>query len=133
VLFLDLDGFKGINDRYGHDVGDYSLIQFAERLQTSVRDTDIVARLAGDEFVIVLESLRDGAPEAQAVATQIISNMSEPLELNGEKITLSTSIGIYVHHAGDILTAEKLIAAADLAMYEAKRSGNNRIFLATAD
>ncbi|HSB95300.1 MAG TPA: PAS domain S-box protein [Spongiibacteraceae bacterium] len=131
ILFLDLDGFKAINDRYGHDSGDYLLKQFAQRLLACVRATDIVARLAGDEFVIVLEGLGDGAAEAQAVAAQILSTMSEPIESNGNHLAFGTSIGIYVFQAGGSTDPEQLIALADRAMYEAKRGGKNRIFLAS--
>jgi diguanylate cyclase len=132
VLFLDLDGFKAINDRYGHDAGDYLLKQFAQRLLACVRATDIVARLAGDEFVVVLEGLKQGAAEAQSVAAQILSTMDEPVELSGNHLAFGTSIGIYVYRTGSLIDAELLIGRADQAMYEAKRGGKNRIFLAAA-
>jgi diguanylate cyclase len=130
ILFLDLDGFKAINDRYGHDAGDYLLKQFALRLLACVRVTDIVARLAGDEFVVVLEGLQQGGVEAQSIATQILAAMGEPIDLNGHRLAFGTSIGIYVYRTGVSIDAEALIARADQAMYEAKRGGKNRIFLA---
>lgn len=132
VLFFDLDGFKGINDRYGHDAGDYLLKQFAARLLACVRTTDIVARLAGDEFVVVLEALENGMAESEAVAQQILDSMHDPIEFNGDQFTFGTSIGLCIYRAGDTSEPEQLIAAADRAMYEAKRSGKNRLFLASA-
>jgi diguanylate cyclase (GGDEF)-like protein/PAS domain S-box-containing protein len=130
VLFFDLDGFKGINDRYGHDAGDYVLKQFAERLLACVRATDIVSRLAGDEFVVVLEGLRDGAAESGKVAAQILDSMQAPIEFSGQRLALGTSIGLSIYRAGDTSGAERLLSAADQAMYEAKRGGKNRLSLA---
>jgi diguanylate cyclase (GGDEF)-like protein/PAS domain S-box-containing protein len=132
VLFFDLDGFKAINDRHGHDAGDHLLKQFAGRLLSCVRNTDIVSRLAGDEFVVVLESLEDGAADSQAVALQILDSMQAPVEFGGQPLAVGTSIGVAVYSAGDDTSAEQLLSAADKAMYESKRSGKNRLSFAAA-
>lgn len=132
VLFFDLDGFKGVNDRYGHDAGDHLLRKFAERLLACVRSTDIVARLAGDEFVVVLEGLEDGVSEAEAVARQILEeNERAPIALDGEVLTFGSSIGLSIYHPGDATSPEQLINSADQAMYSAKRDGRNRFSFAT--
>lgn len=131
VLFFDLDGFKSVNDRYGHDAGDYLLKQFAARLQACVRNTDIVARLAGDEFVVVLEGLHDGAAESEAVARQILDETREsPIVFDGETLLFSASIGLCIYRPGDASGPEQLINAADQAMYAAKREGKNRFAMA---
>lgn len=128
LFFLDLDGFKTINDQYGHDVGDSILRLFAARLLKSVRSTDLVARLAGDEFVILLEALRASHAAADKVGQKILAAMREPFFIGTRKITLSTSIGLYMHETSDAADAEEMLTLADQAMYSAKRSGKNRMF-----
>lgn len=131
VLFFDLDGFKSVNDRHGHDAGDHLLKQFAERLRACVRSTDIVARLAGDEFVVVLEGLEDGRGESAAVARQILEEAADmPIAFEGEQLTYSASIGLCIYSPGDARGPEQLINAADHAMYTAKREGKNRFSFA---
>lgn len=132
VLFLDLDNFKGINDRYGHDAGDQLLKEFAGRLRQCVRETDTVARLAGDEFVIVFEALKNGMADAETLAEKIVELMGEAFALNGEHHLVGTSVGIYMHEPHVAITPEQALAAADRAMYQAKRAGKNRICLARA-
>jgi diguanylate cyclase (GGDEF)-like protein/PAS domain S-box-containing protein len=132
VLFLDLDGFKAINDRYGHDGGDNILKQFANRLTQCVRETDTVARLAGDEFVIVLELVKQGEVDAKKVATKILQAMREPFLVNNVACTMGTSIGICVRESDCSMNPEEMIAQADQAMYRAKRAGKNRLYLAEA-
>jgi diguanylate cyclase len=127
---MDLDGFKGINDHYGHDGGDHVLKQFAQRLKSCVRETDTVARLAGDEFVILLEGLKNGPSDAEKVGTKILFAMREPMILNGESCQISTSIGIYLRESEQDTDPEQMISAADHAMYHAKRAGKNKIHLA---
>lgn len=133
VLFLDLDGFKLINDRYGHEAGDSLLQQFAQRLRHCVRKSDTVARLAGDEFVILLEDLKNYKGDTQGLGASIIEAMRTPFDLDGAQHVISTSIGIYVHRPDRDVTPEQLIAAADEAMYKAKRGGKSRIYLANAN
>lgn len=127
VLFLDLDGLKRVNDEHGHPAGDALLCQFARRLRTCVRETDTVSRLAGDEFVVVLEGLLDAEADARAVGAKIIEAASQPFELASGRIEVGTSIGLCVHRPGEPAHAEALIAAADHAMYAAKRAGRGRI------
>ena len=123
LLFLDLDRFKEINDTHGHGVGDAVLREFAARMAASVRATDTVARLAGDEFVIILEVLNQ-RDEAAMTAAKIVKSMRDPVVVNGKTLQLSTSVGIALFE-GAIQNAEALVAAADAALYKAKRAGRN--------
>jgi diguanylate cyclase (GGDEF)-like protein len=119
VFCLDLDGFKGVNDRLGHATGDAVLVAVAGRLRASVRDTDFVCRLGGDEFVILLPNIMPG--EIEAVARRIITRVSEPFEF-APAARVGVSIGIAsVPHDG--VSADELLSAADRAMYDAKRRG----------
>jgi diguanylate cyclase (GGDEF)-like protein/PAS domain S-box-containing protein len=124
LLFLDLDHFKTINDTFGHEGGDLALQEFARRLQDSVRETDTVARLAGDEFVIILEAIRH-ADEACAVATKIVAAMQAPMRIFDTHRMYSASIGIAVRHAGEI-DGEALLRRADAALYRVKETGRGR-------
>ena len=119
VFCLDLDGFKGVNDRFGHAAGDAVLVAVADRLRASVRDADFVCRIGGDEFVILLPNITDG--EAVAVARRIISRVSEPFEF-APTARVGASIGL-ASAPRDGMTADELLSAADRAMYEAKRRG----------
>jgi len=126
VCFIDLDGFKAINDSFGHDAGDLLLKEVARRLLACVRSSDTVARLGGDEFIVVLSPLQT-QDECRPVLTRICAALSEPVELgNGKQGRVSASIGVAFFpedgKAADILTAH-----ADEAMYRAKRSGRNQI------
>ena len=128
LLYLDLDGFKDINNTIGHAAGDELLKIVAGRLQTTVREQDTVARLGGDEFVIVLGQA--GADEAARVAGKVIESVSQPYVIEGQpaRVTVSVGIGLYPDHGDE---AETLMKNADLALYEAKRSGKNafRLFV----
>jgi diguanylate cyclase (GGDEF)-like protein len=119
VVFLDLDGFKQVNDTLGHDAGDVLLKMVAERLVVTVREEDTVARLGGDEFMIVLWSV-SGADLAAAVALKVIEAVAQPYGIEGHSVSITTSagVGIYPDHGED---ADTLIKSADLALYEAKR------------
>jgi diguanylate cyclase (GGDEF)-like protein/PAS domain S-box-containing protein len=134
LMFLDIDHFKSINDTVGHAVGDAVLVEYARRLLGSVRGSDMVARLAGDEFVLVLENL--GSPDAVAVvAGKIIERINTPpFGVEGQQIDVTTSIGIAFHRAADSsVTAAELLARADAALYNAKAAGRNRFkFFAAA-
>jgi diguanylate cyclase (GGDEF)-like protein/PAS domain S-box-containing protein len=130
LLFLDIDKFKSINDSLGHAAGDEVLKVFATRLNASVRQTDTVARLAGDEFVIILEGLHTPA-EPQFVARKIIAAVNRPFELPGLALDISTSIGI-AFQADARIHAAALLAAADKALYEAKGGGRNTFRMASA-
>jgi diguanylate cyclase (GGDEF)-like protein/PAS domain S-box-containing protein len=120
LLFLDLDGFKQINDSLSHAIGDKLLVAFAERVSAAVRPGDTVARFGGDEFTVVLEDLVQPA-EATVIAERILRAMSEPFHIDGNEMHIGVSIGISL--SSDGLSPADLIGAADLAMYEAKRQG----------
>ena len=130
VLFLDLDGFKAVNDTFGHDVGDELLKEVADRLKRLVRAEDTVARLGGDEFVVAIRHIKS-AGDAAHVAGKIIASIASPYALDGHPIRISTSVGISMYTSGDS-TAEDLIKAADDALYSAKRAGKNRYEFAAA-
>jgi diguanylate cyclase (GGDEF)-like protein/PAS domain S-box-containing protein len=128
LLFLDLDRFKAINDSLGHKAGDLVLQQFARRIEQCVRRTDSVARLAGDEFVVILEALSE-ADEARVVARKILDAMGEPFDLEGVSRRITTSIGIAVREPGET-DGEALLRRADAALYEAKAAGRGAFSLA---
>ncbi len=132
VMFLDLDGFKGINDSLGHDAGDALLQQFAGRLLTAVRSTDMVARLAGDEFVILLEHLGNAEADCRALASKLIKAINLPFILPQGSVSVTTSIGIALNQTAQPVMAETLVSEADQAMYRAKRQGKNRYVLSAA-
>ena len=123
LLFLDVDHFKSVNDSLGHAAGDAVLREFGQRLQRAVRPTDCVARLAGDEFVIILEGLR-GEAEPQFVARKILAQIAHVFDIDGRHLDVSTSVGIAFHRGG-VISASELLARADAALYEAKAGGRN--------
>lgn len=127
LCFIDLDGFKEVNDSFGHEAGDEVLKEIAHRLRARVRQTDSVARLAGDEFVVLLEGLPQGMADARAVAEELLADLRRPIPVTGGTAQLSASIGIALHAQGNESTPEQLVKRADLAMYEAKRAGKDRV------
>ena len=129
VLFLDLDGFKAINDNFGHEEGDELLVQVGARIVAAVRKTDMVARLAGDEFVIILEMLPT-PDDAEATARKILPQLRLPFALSNNVVTIGASIGVAVFMPEDPIDMAALLARADQAMYQAKAEGKNRIALA---
>ena len=129
VMYLDLDGFKEINDTYGHAYGDEVLKLVAQHLLSSSRKEDTVARLGGDEFMVVLGQV-SGLADAYGPAAKLVEAVSEPFFINDLTLRLSTSIGISIY-PDDAETVEALISIADYALYEAKRGGKNR-FCATS-
>lgn len=123
LLFLDLDGFKKVNDTLGHKAGDQLLQQIATRIKTCIRDVDTAARFGGDEFIIILAGI--GQPsDAELVAAKIINTISEPVIFGDKSVTVSTSIGISLY-PDDGADSEKLLHAADSAMFRAKSRGKN--------
>jgi diguanylate cyclase (GGDEF)-like protein len=128
LLFLDVDGFKKINDTLGHAAGDDVLREFARRLQACVRATDLVARLAGDEFVIVLEGIHT-RDECRFVARKIIAAMRPEFRAADAMVRITTSIGVALGH-GAATTPEALLKRADSALYAAKGHGRDRFEIA---
>jgi diguanylate cyclase (GGDEF)-like protein/PAS domain S-box-containing protein len=124
IMYLDLDDFKTINDRFGHLAGDLVLKAVAERLLMALRESDTVARFGGDEFVI-LQPVVNGAGDAADLAKRIVSSMQAPFDVNGADYIVHTSVGIALYPR-DGLTAEELMDRADRALYRAKRAGRNR-------
>ena len=122
VLFIDLDGFKPVNDSFGHIAGDHILVATAERLLALRREGDTVARIGGDEFLVLLEDIKDEAECAQ-LANAILATLSQPFEVLDKQVQIACSIGIVIHPLEG--EADKLIANADAAMYAAKRTGGS--------
>jgi diguanylate cyclase (GGDEF)-like protein len=124
LLFIDLDGFKEVNDQKGHDVGDLVLKEAAVRLRRAVRVSDEVARLGGDEFTVILSEVTQ-ADDAETVAAKVVDALSRPYEVAGEVLDLSASVGIATCPR-DGIDGDQLLHAADEAMYRAKHAGKNR-------
>ena len=124
VHFIDLDGFKGVNDRHGHPAGDAVLVQVARRLEAAVRADDTVARLGGDEFIVLQTELAH-EDEAEMLARRIIKLLSAPYDVDGVTMRIAASVGIATtpEFGPDL---ERLIACADAALYRAKESGKGR-------
>src|SRR5450830_281941 len=127
VCMLDLDGFKAVNDGYGHASGDRLLVEVAERLRGIMRGEDVVARLAGDEFVLILRYVHD-AEELNAALQRVLGAISAPYSILGQTIHVDASIGVTLFPADDE-DADTLLRHADQAMYLAKQSGRNRFHL----
>lgn len=128
LAYLDIDKFKTINDNFGHSMGDMVLVEFAHRLQKAVRASDTIARLAGDEFVVVYDTMTDGA-NVSDFAIRILEVVRDPFELDGKVLTVTTSIGLAFHAFGKT-TIDELVQRADEALYVAKRSGRDTFAVA---
>ena len=123
VLFIDLDGFKTINDTHGHDVGDELLVQVAEKLKSCVRQSDTVVRFGGDEFVLLLTGLHNKS-EAAYIADKVLKLMQQPFQLSAERVYIGCSIGIAMY-PDDGVTDNDLLKIADTLMYRVKANGKN--------
>ncbi|WP_421193565.1 PAS domain S-box protein [Aeromonas enteropelogenes] len=129
LLFLDLDGFKQINDRLGHHVGDALLQRFASVLSAEVRPGDMVARLAGDEFTVVLPALHHPEQELPALCDRLLAAMAVPADVAGHQLSLAGSIGGALCRSGRHSRIDDLLNRADAAMYRAKQAGKGRFVL----
>jgi len=123
ILFIDLDGFKSVNDTLGHDAGDLVLKAVGKRLHGCIRDSDIAARMGGDEFTVILNNIQS-VEKAGDIARKIIDCLNQPIDCDGTFCNIGASIGIavYPNHADNI---EDLVKRADSAMYQAKNKGKN--------
>lgn len=126
LLFIDIDGFKNVNDNYGHPVGDKLLQKIAQRLRDSVRESDTVGRLGGDEFIVLLKGI-DLLDDMTMVAEKIRTKLEQPYEVDSLQLQPSASIGI-AYYPGNGDDGQQLIQHADQAMYRAKNAGGNRIY-----
>jgi diguanylate cyclase (GGDEF)-like protein/PAS domain S-box-containing protein len=124
VLFCDLDGFKAVNDSFGHAVGDVVLRSVADRVRGAVREDDLVARIGGDEMLVVLQHLH-GVEEALVVADQIRRAVSPPIEARGARVVVTMSIGVAMVVPGD--SSDAVVARADAAMYQVKEAGRDGV------
>jgi diguanylate cyclase (GGDEF)-like protein len=131
VLFIDVDRFKLLNDTLGHDTGDFILKDIAKRLASAVREVDTVSREGGDEFIVILPDL-DRPESARVVADKIMREISGPVEIAGQDLHVTTSIGIS-HFPNDATDVNQLLKHADSAMYQAKEAGRNTIRYFTSD
>ena len=128
ICFVDLDGFKAINDQHGHAIGDQVLLAISQRIQTAIRPTDLVVRWGGDEFIVVFKGVQT-SDLAMQLASRLLGIIGAPLQLNPSspmRLFLGASIGIAIR-SDQKLSATELIDRADRAMYQAKKSGQNNV------
>ena len=128
VLYLDLDGFKQVNDTHGHGAGDEVLRLASDRITACVRPGDLVARLGGDEFAVVCTDLA-GTDEAESIAARLVAAMAEPFTVDGHEVRVGLSVGVALTDPGDGSGGEsitRLVEAADRALYDAKQAGKGR-------
>ncbi|MGI9606752.1 MAG: putative bifunctional diguanylate cyclase/phosphodiesterase [Acidimicrobiales bacterium] len=128
IMFIDLDGFKDVNDTHGHPTGDGVLRTVGERLLTAVRVGDHVGRLGGDEFLVIAEPI-SGVTEAVALAERLASRIADPITIDGIEVEVGASVGIAIADSSTSLTGEELLRDADLAVYKAKELGRSRVEL----
>ncbi|ORU92696.1 MAG: hypothetical protein A6F70_03575 [Cycloclasticus sp. symbiont of Bathymodiolus heckerae] len=124
VAFIDLDGFKAVNDNFGHEQGDKVLVSLAKHISELIRDTDTVARVGGDEFVVLLTDLSDN-DGCELTLWRLLAAATTSVEIGGMQADVSASIGVSLYTKGDSTSDEELLQQADKAMYEAKNSGKN--------
>ena len=127
ICCMDLDGFKEVNDRWGHDVGDQLLIEVSRRLQSSTRENDTVARLGGDEFIVLLSDLEDDI-NANETVLRLQKKVGDPYSVNGVNHRITVSVGVTLYPKNTTDEPDVLLRQADQAMYEAKRRGKNQIY-----
>lgn len=129
LLFIDMDGFKGINDTFGHDVGDRALVEFSDRVKSSIRSSDVSCRLGGDEFAVLIENCQNPFQTARVISNNIQLSLKIPMDVEGQFVVLKASIGIAIYHPeiDRQHTSDYIISRADAAMYDAKRSNFSKI------
>jgi len=127
LAYLDLDGFKAVNDEHGHEAGDHLLVEMARRLSACLRETDTLARLGGDEFVLLLVDLRQD-PEWRAVMQRVLDAVVRPVPYGEHLLQVSCSLGVALYPDNNV-GPDALMRHADQAMYQAKQSGKNRYVL----
>ncbi len=132
VVYVDLDGFKTVNDTQGHDAGDQLLMTLAGRMRKAMRECDTLARLGGDEFVAVLGELPD-ADSCRPLVRRLLATVAEPVEVNGQSLQVSGSIGVTLYPQREEVEADQLLRQADQAMYQAKLAGKDRYHLFDAE
>lgn len=132
LVYLDLDGFKAVNDTYGHEAGDQLLVTVAHRMKQTLREGDTMARLGGDEFVAVLLNCNQG-PASTSSFQRLLEAASQPVELNGWVMQVSASLGVTFYPQANFVDAEQLLNQADRAMYQAKLTGKNRYHIFKPD
>lgn len=125
IFYMDLDGFKAVNDQFSHETGDQLLIAVGRLFQNCLRENDCLARLGGDEFTLFVKSFKD-KNELTALANRLISSLHHPIFLNNHSIQVGVSVGVAIYRI-DGFKAQEIMAAADSAMYKAKKSGKNRV------
>jgi diguanylate cyclase (GGDEF)-like protein/PAS domain S-box-containing protein len=128
VLYLDLDGFKTINDTYGHEAGDQLLIALATNMKRTLREIDTIARIGGDEFVILLLNLND-IQACVPMLNRLLESAQKPIRINNQLLEVSASFGITFFPQSVEVDADQLLAQADYAMYQAKSAGKNRYYV----
>ena len=128
VVYIDLDGFKAVNDRHGHHVGDQLLVSLANRMRTILREGDSIARLGGDEFVAVLLDLAD-EDTSMPLVMRLMTALARPVQVAGHELRVSASIGLTYYPQAEEVDADQLLRQADQAMYDAKVGGKNRYWV----
>ncbi len=132
VVYLDLDGFKAINDKYGHETGDQVLVVVASRMKQSLREDDTLARLGGDEFVVVLPDLAN-LRASEPMLARLLAAAAQPVQVGNLLMQVTASIGVTIYPQAEDLDADQLLRQADHAMYQAKLAGKNRYYLYDAE
>ena len=132
VAFLDLDGFKAVNDTHGHEAGDHLLVSLGQRMKQALRDGDTLARLGGDEFVVVLSDL-DSIEASAPILNRLLAAVARPVLLGDASLQVSGSLGLTFFPQSKEVDADQLLRQADQAMYQAKLSGKNRFHLFDAE
>lgn len=125
VAYIDIDGFKEVNDTYGHSIGDKLLMLLAKKMRVLLRESDTVSRVGGDEFIALFADIQD-EENITPFLNRLIETLSEPISIDNFSINVSASIGVTFYPQKDKLEMDQIIRQADQAMYRAKMSGKNK-------